>query len=76
MSANKNIQIKQYNGTDYDNLMPKTIGSNVSTLDGNTLEQHVTDTQISAWNGKQNNISVSAVAPSSPVVGDMYYAIV
>ena len=29
MSTNKNIQMKQFNGTDYDNLYPKTKSSNI-----------------------------------------------
>jgi hypothetical protein len=42
--------------------------------DANT--RHVSDTQIATWNGKQNNILVSATEPASPAVGDLYYAIV
>jgi phage-related tail fiber protein len=58
--ADKNIQMKQKNGSSWDNLYPKTIGANVTANDGKTFEQHETDTTVhitsaerTTWNGKQ-----------------------
>jgi hypothetical protein len=49
--ANINIQMKQRNGTIWDNLYPKTIAENVEE---STSKRFVTDTEKSTWNGKQN----------------------
>ena len=40
--ANKNIQIKNHNGTDWDNLYPKTKASITEMNNGKTVEQEIT----------------------------------
>jgi len=43
MAKEKNIQIKQYNGVDWDSLFPKTKAAVVMLNDGSTVESKVTE---------------------------------
>jgi hypothetical protein len=49
--ADINIQMKQRNGTIWDNLYPKTLAANVTE---STMQRFVSDTEKASWNGKQN----------------------
>lgn len=61
-----NIQIKQRNGNNWDNLYPKTKASQVVTDGGSTMEQHAGDTtkhitssERSTWNAKTSTTYVA-----------------
>ena len=63
MATNKNITMKQFNGTDYDTLYPKTIASQVDgLLTAQILVTTLPNTEVTAsLNGK----TVSAMSDSS-----------
>ena len=63
MATNKNITMKQFNGTDYDTLYPKTIASQVDgVLTAQILVTTLPNTEVTAsLNGK----TVSAMSDSS-----------
>lgn len=57
--ADLNIQIKQRNGENWDNLYPKTKAAQVVAISGETAEQHIGDTtkhitssERTTWNAK------------------------
>ncbi len=49
--ADINVQIKQRNGSVWDNIFPKTKAANVEET---TAQRFVSDTEKAAWNAKQN----------------------
>jgi hypothetical protein len=58
------------------NIKINNVETNVYTHPNDANTRHVSDIQMSTWNGKQNNIVVSATEPTTPSVGDLYYAII
>ena len=63
MATNKNITMKQFNGTDYDTLYPKTIASQVDgVLLAQILVTTLPNTEVTA---SLNGRTVSAMADSS-----------
>jgi hypothetical protein len=68
--ADKNIQMTQRNSTNdgWDNIYPKTTGSQVAASSGTTFEahnsdttSHITSTERSAWNAKQSALGFTPV---------------
>lgn len=61
MATEKNITMKQFNGTDYDTLYPKTIASQVDGLSQILVTTHPNTEVTASLNGK----TVSAMSDSS-----------
>ena len=59
--ADINIQIKQRNGTDWDNLFPKTKAELVEETDD---KKFVSSTDIASWNGKQDALGFTPLSPA------------
>lgn len=67
--ADKNIQINQRNdnNTDWDNLYPITKAQNVIAADGSTMEALKTKVDK-----KQDQIIISGTAPSTPYANQIW----
>jgi len=67
--ANINIQMKQRNGTIWDNLYPKTKAENVEE---SASKRFVTDTEKSTWNSKQNALGFTPENSANKGVANGY----
>ena len=61
MSTNKNITMKQYNGTDYDTLYPKTTASQVIGLEDISSVKVFTGTIGTTWTEKDDGTKTQTV---------------
>jgi hypothetical protein len=69
MAAEKNIQIKQHNGIDWDSLFPKTKASIVMLNDGSTVESKIASilsTLASKVEQSDINTAIANLVDSSP----------
>ena len=61
MSTNKNITMKQYNGTDYDTLYPKTTASQVIGLEDISSVKVFTGTIGTTWTEQDDGTKTQTV---------------
>lgn len=61
MATNKNITMKQYNGTDYDTLYPKTIASQVEGLEDISSTKVYTGTIGTTWTENDDGTKTQTV---------------
>lgn len=61
MATNKNITMRQYNGTDYDTLYPKTIASQVEGLEDISSTKVYTGTIGTTWTENDDGTKTQTV---------------
>lgn len=76
MATNKNITMKQYNGTDYDTLYPKTIASQVEGLEDISTTKVFTGTITTNWTEdsttgvKTQTVGISGITATNTAIVD------
>lgn len=76
MATNKNITMKQYNGTDYDTLYPKTIASQVEGLEDISTTKVYTGTITTNWTEdadtgvKTQTVGIAGIADTNTAIVD------
>ena len=76
MATNKNITMKQYNGTDYDTLYPKTIASQVEGLEDISTTKVFTGTITTNWaedsttGVKTQTVGISGITATNTAIVD------
>lgn len=76
MATNKNITMRQYNGTDYDTLYPKTIASQVEGLEDISTTKVFTGTITTNWTEdsttgvKTQTVSIFGITATNTAIVD------